>query len=56
MEEFRGRAEGAEGVCNPIGKTTVSTNQTLSPQPSSQGLNPQPKMYAWRDIWLQLHM
>ena len=34
----RARTEGgAEGVCNPIGRTTVSTNQ------SSQGLNHQPK-------------
>jgi hypothetical protein len=23
------RTEGAEGVYNPIGKTTISTNQTL---------------------------
>jgi hypothetical protein len=42
----RGRTEGAEGVCNPIGRTTISTNQTppspLHP-PSSQGLKHQPK-------------
>jgi hypothetical protein len=25
----RGRNEGAEGVCNPIGRTTISTNQTF---------------------------
>jgi len=36
----RKRTEGAEGVCNPIGRT-ISTNQT--PQ-SSQGLNYQPKI------------
>jgi hypothetical protein len=36
----RGRTEGAEGVCNPIGRTTISTNQT--PQ-SSQRLSHQPK-------------
>jgi hypothetical protein len=24
----RERTEGAEGVCNPIGRTTISTNQT----------------------------
>jgi hypothetical protein len=36
----RGRTKGAEGVCNPIGRTTLSTNQI--PQ-SSQGLNHQPK-------------
>jgi hypothetical protein len=33
----RERTEGAEGVCNPIGRTTISTNQ------SSQGLNSQPR-------------
>jgi hypothetical protein len=25
----RGRNEGAEGVCNPIGRKTISTNQIL---------------------------
>jgi hypothetical protein len=25
----RGRTEGAEGVYNPIGRTTISTNQIL---------------------------
>jgi hypothetical protein len=35
-----GRIEGAEGVCNSIGRITVLTNQTLQ---SSQGLNHQPK-------------
>jgi hypothetical protein len=38
----RGRTLGANGVCNPLGRTTMSTN--LSPQ-SSQGLNNQPKEY-----------
>jgi hypothetical protein len=36
----REKTEGAEGVCNPVGGTTISTNQT--PQ-SSQGLNHQPR-------------
>jgi hypothetical protein len=36
----RGRAEGAERDCNPIGRTAVSTNQTLQ---SSQGINHQSK-------------
>jgi hypothetical protein len=36
----RERTEGAEGVCYPIGRTTISTN--LIPQ-HSQGLNHQPK-------------
>jgi hypothetical protein len=35
----------AEGVCNPIGRTTISTNQT--PPPTSQGLNCQPKSNHW---------
>jgi hypothetical protein len=36
----RVRTEAAEEVCNPIGRTTISTNQ--NPQ-ISQGLNHQPK-------------
>jgi hypothetical protein len=36
----RERTEGAEGVCNPIGGTIISTNQTPL---SFQGLNHQPK-------------
>jgi hypothetical protein len=23
---FKGKTEGTEGVCNPIGRTTISTN------------------------------
>jgi hypothetical protein len=40
MEKLRERIERAEGVCNPIGRTTISTNQTPY---SSQELNHQPK-------------
>jgi hypothetical protein len=40
---IRGRTEGAEGVCYPVGRTTVSTNQN-------------PLRFMWRDPWLQLHM
>jgi hypothetical protein len=36
----RGRTEGTEGSCNPIGKAIISTNHI--PQ-SSQELNHQPK-------------
>jgi hypothetical protein len=36
----RGRTEGVERNCNPIGRTTISTNLTIQ---SSQGLNHQPK-------------
>jgi hypothetical protein len=39
-EGLRGRIEGAEGVYNPMGGTTIPTNQTIQ---SSQRLNPQPK-------------
>ena len=37
---IRGRTEGAEGASNPIGRTTISTNQTTH---ISQGLNHQSK-------------
>jgi hypothetical protein len=43
----RGRAEGAEGDCNPIGRTTVSTNQT--PPPEFPGTKPPTKEYTWRE-------
>jgi len=39
MEMLREEAEGAVGVCSPIGRTTMSTNQTPH---SSQGINHQP--------------
>jgi hypothetical protein len=28
MEELRKEVKELEGVCNPIGRTTISTNQT----------------------------
>jgi hypothetical protein len=41
----RRRTEGAEVVCNTIGRTTIATKQI--PQ-SSQGLNQQPKsIHGW---------
>jgi hypothetical protein len=40
--------EGVEGVRNPIGRTTISTNQT----PELPGTKPSTKEYTW----LQLHM
>jgi hypothetical protein len=36
------RTVGAEGVFNPIGRTTISTNQTSQ---SSQGVKHQPKVH-----------
>jgi hypothetical protein len=50
----RERTEGAEGVFNPIGRTTISTNQT--PSAELPGTKPPTKEYTWRDPWLQLHM
>jgi hypothetical protein len=45
-----GRTEGAEGDCNPIGRTTISTNQTPTLElPESK---PPIKEYTW----LQLHL
>ena len=38
--EVRARTEGAEGICNLIGRTKISSNQTAQ---SSEGLNHQPK-------------
>jgi hypothetical protein len=42
----RERTLGAEGICNPIGSTTISTNQTSPEQP---GTKPPTKKYTWRD-------
>jgi hypothetical protein len=48
----REKTEGAEGVCNPIGRTTT-TNQTPSELPGTKSPT---KKYTWRDPWLQPHM
>jgi hypothetical protein len=40
LEELGKGLKELKGVCNPIGRTTISTNQ--NPQ-SSQGLNYQPR-------------
>jgi hypothetical protein len=49
----RERTEGAEEVFNPIGRTTISINQTL---PVVLETKPPTKEYKWRDPWLQLYM
>jgi hypothetical protein len=49
----RGRPEGAEGVCNLIGRTTNSTNQTTPDIPMTK---PPTKEYTWRDPWPQQHI
>jgi hypothetical protein len=50
---LREMSKGAEGVCNPIGRTTISTNQM---PPDLPGTKPLTKEYIGRDPWLQLHM
>jgi hypothetical protein len=47
----RERTEGADMVCNPIGRTTISTNQTHTPLELS-GTKPPTKEYTW----LQMNM
>jgi hypothetical protein len=49
----RRRNEDAEGVCNPIGRKLISTNQT---SPELPGTKQPTKDYTWKDPWLQLHM
>jgi len=42
----REKIEGAERVCYPIGRTTISTNQTPQVLP---GTKPPTNEYAWRN-------
>jgi len=54
----RERSEGAKRVCNPIGRTTISTNQT---PPELPGTKPTTKENTWWWLWegvpwLQLYM
>ena len=44
----RGRIEGAEGDCNPIGRTTVSTNPDPLELPETE---PPTKEYIHRLVW-----
>jgi hypothetical protein len=48
----RERTEGDERVCNPIGRTTILTNQTPPHSPELPGTKPSTKEYTW----LQMHM
>jgi hypothetical protein len=41
----REQTEGVEGVCKPIGRTTILTNQT--PPPELTEAKPSAKEYAW---------
>jgi hypothetical protein len=47
--EVSGRTEGAEVVSNPIGKTTISTNQNHPPPQELPRTEPLTKEYTWRD-------
>ena len=53
--EVRAKTEGAEGGCNPIGRTTISTIQT-PPPPKLPGTKEPTTEYTWVDPWLQLDM
>jgi len=52
-EGVREITEGAEGVCSPIERTTISINKTPPGLPRTK---PPTNEYTWRDPWLQLHM
>jgi hypothetical protein len=43
------RTEGVEGVCNLIGRTTMSTNQTC---PKHPGIKPSTEVFTWSNPWL----
>jgi hypothetical protein len=49
----RGRTEGAEGVCNPKGRTTIATNQTSQ---NSQALCHQPRSIYGRTMALAAYV
>jgi len=42
----REQTKGVEGACNPIGKTTISTNQTSPELPRTK---PPTNEYIWRN-------
>ena len=51
--EVKGRTEGAEEDCNPIGRTTESTNLDPSELP---GTKPKTKEHTWAGSWLWAHV
>jgi hypothetical protein len=54
---IRARIVGAEGICNPTRRTTISTNQTPPPPKKNlPGTKSPTKEYTWKDPWLQLDM
>jgi len=51
----RERTEGAEGVCNCIGRKQYQATRISLP-PELPGTKPPTNEYTWRDPWLQSHM
>jgi len=49
----RERTEKAEGNCNLIRRTTLSTSQDPSELPETK---PPTKEHTWAGLWPQLHM
>ena len=49
MGRARGRTEGAEGDCNTIGRTTITTNWI---PPELPGTKPPTKEHTWMRPWL----
>ena len=59
-EEVRARTIGAERLCNPIERTTISTNQIYPATHTLElpGTKPPTKEYTagWWDPWIQLDL
>jgi hypothetical protein len=51
-----GVTERTEGVCNPIGRTAIPTNQVPPPTSELPGTKPPTTEYTRRNSWLQSHM
>jgi hypothetical protein len=49
----RRKTEGVERDCNPIGRTTASTNLDPSELP---GIKPPTKEHTWAGSWPQAHV
>jgi hypothetical protein len=48
---IRGRTEGGERVCDPIGRTTLSTNHTPHTLTELPGIKPSTKKYTWGPMY-----
>jgi hypothetical protein len=54
-EKVGGKTEGAECVCNTIGRKIIKTNRTPD-TPELPRTNPPTEEYTWMDPWLQVPM